>query len=155
MNEWAIKTFYKSRAIRATIIYPDKRIRLHWALPVGDTVQIGKMAYKINNEDVLIQKGIPSYIFRSDRPEPINPFALAKSVMTAEDFNVAISAKVASEILAVTSGKMDPGLLAIAGGILATLAIIGVGYWLSTILESMTERIAELERLIKLLGGIA
>lgn len=154
MNEWIIKNFHKKDAIRATIVYPDKRIRLHWAIPKGDVVQIGQTAYIINDKDVLIQQGIPSYIFRSDRPEPINPFDLQKSVLTANDFNVAISAKVASEILAVTSGKMDPGLLAIAGGVLATIAVVGVGYWLSTILEGITERIAELERLIKLLGGL-
>jgi hypothetical protein len=153
MNEWTIKTFHKKEAIRATVAYPDKRVRLHWAIPNGSTVQIGKNTFTINEKDVMIQNGIPAYMFLVGRPEPLNPYAVTQSYMTSEDFDVAISAKVAREILEVTSGKFEPGLVGLLVSGLAVIASIGVGYWLSTFLTDILERVIEIERIIKLIGG--
>lgn len=154
MTESMIKLFYKSKAVKAIIAYPDKRVRTHWVIPNKDEIKVHGRTFKINDKDMMLSGGVPTYAFVHDRVEPINVYDLQKSLMTAQDYDLAISAHVAEEILRVTNGKTDLMMIVVAVGVITLLAVGGLFYFILTKFTELQTTVTELERLIKLLGGM-
>jgi hypothetical protein len=155
MNEWMIKTFYKDKAVKAVVAYPDKRIKTHWAIPENNTITINGFTYLIKAEDMMLGKGTPTFVYTSDSAEPINLMDLQKSLYTAEDFDTAISAKVAREILQAIDGKANLMMLAVGASVLSIIAVGAVWYTLNETLTHIMTKLDEIMALIKLIGGLA
>jgi hypothetical protein len=141
--------------VKAVVAYPDKRIKTHWAIPENNTITINGFTYLIKAEDMMLGKGTPTFVYTSDSAEPINLMDLQKSLYTAQDFDTAISAKVAREILQAIDGKANLMLLAVGASVLAVIAVAGAWYMLNEGLNAISTKIDELNAMIKLIGGLA
>ena len=158
MNEWVIRKFYKAKAVRMIIVYDDKRVRTHWAIPDGNNVNIKigdlSMSFIINDHDFFLMKGVPTYFFNVRNAEPFNPLEQKKTYLTPSAYNTAISAKVATEIFNATNAKMDVGLMSIIMGVVCILAIGIVGYLGYTQIQIILEKLAEIRETLRLIGGL-
>lgn len=97
MSNFIVKTFYRSKAVKAIITYPDKRVKTFWVVPKGHTITIGNNTFNINKEDFYLHKGIPTYFYNTNNTEPVNVITEAQSKITPDDYNVAISSAVARD----------------------------------------------------------
>lgn len=155
MTRFQAKYFNKDKAVKAIVFSKDKRIKTYYALPSSNTITLKNKSYTINDEDWFISDGFPTFIFNDTSAEPQNPIkAKLEPVMSPEDFNVAISAKVAKEIFDASNSKMDPGTL---GMILSFITLIGLGalyYVFNEKFSAMMQLLSEIREVLRTLGGI-
>lgn len=155
MTRFQAKYFNKNKAVKAIIFSKDKRIKTFYANPSSNTITINKKSYTINDEDWFLSDGFPTFVYNDQSAEPQNPIkAKLKPVMSPEDFNVAISAKVAKEIFDAGSSKMDPGTL---GMILSFITLIGLGalyYVFNEKFNALMQLVSEIREVLRTLGGI-
>lgn len=140
MKEWIIKTFMKRHAVRIYIATPDKRLKEYWCLPKGDQVSIkGVGTYILTIDEAnLSSKNVPTYIFNTVNPEPLDLQKGKKSVYTPEQFQVAIDSNIAKEIfLATKSGTISQDTMIILG--VMVLGFAGLGYFLTDQLNALND----------------
>ena len=145
MREWFIKTFFKSKAVRIYIAYPDKRLQEFWAIPKGDQVNIkGVGVFTISLEEGnLSSKNVPTYIFNTLSTSPLNLQTGEKSVYTPEQFQVAIDSKIEREIfLATKTGALSQDTIYILLALMVGFG--GLGYYLSDKINTIIEALATL-----------
>lgn len=166
-NQFIIKNFLKRKAVKAFVLYPDKRIRTYWAIPDGNIIKINNMSFLINENDFSLDtKGIPCYIYDISNIEPKNlqneikpkkPSAGKTEdyrIITPQDLDTAITAKVATEIFNASRKNMDTGTITLIFSVLSVIAVGVVAYMGFEKLDVIIEKLQELEDLIKLIGGM-
>lgn len=156
-NQFIIKHFRKKDAIKAYVIYPNKRVKLFWGIPVDGFVKIDNKLFKVDDKSFYLPKdNIQTYYYDSRVVEPLNIFNPSKpeTIMTADDFDVAISAHVARDIFEASKGGFDKGTLGIILSVFSILAIIVVGYLMSDNINAIMEKLQEIQDLIELIGGM-
>ena len=140
MRQWFIKTFMKRQAVRIYIATPDKRLKEYWGLPKGDQVSIKGVGTFIltTDEASLSSKNVPTFIFNTVNPEPLDLQKGKKSVYTPEQFQVAIDSNIAKEIfLATKSGSISQDTMIILG--VMVLGFAGLGYYITDQLNAINE----------------
>jgi len=140
MREWFIKTFMKRHAVRIYIAMPDKRLKEYWCIPKGDQVSIkGVGTFVLTIDEVsLSSKNVPTFIFNTTNPEPLDLQTGGKSVYSPEQFQVAIDSNIAKEIfLATKSGSISQDTMIILG--VMVLGFAGLGYFITDQLKAITE----------------
>lgn len=130
MKQWFIKTFQKSKAIRAIIHYPDKRVRTFWAIPKEDLITIDGRTYRCNTEiDYYnIWEGIPTFTYAVDKIEPIRLDNQKASLMTTNEFNVALNNKIVRDIFSSTDKKLDPVTITLIA-LFVMIGLVGFAIW--------------------------
>jgi len=155
MTRFQAKYFKKENAVKAIVFSKDKRIKTYYALPNSNTITIKNNSYTINDDDWFISDGFPTFVYNDQSAEPQNPIkAKLKPVMSPEDFNVAISAKVAKEIFDASSNKLDAGTV---GLILSFITLGGLGalyYVFSEKFTAIMQLLTEIREVLRTLGGI-
>lgn len=154
MTRFSAKYFNKDKAIKAIIFTKDKRIKTYYCKPEGNTITIKEKSYTLNEQDWFINDGFPTYIFNDSDAQPKNPLTnKAVPVMSPDDFNTAISSRVAKEIFDASGRGLDSGMLSL---ILSGLALAGigiVGYLVATNYEQMMLTINEIREVLRIIGG--
>ncbi len=154
MTRFSAKYFNKTTAIKAIVFTKDKRIKTYYTKPEGNTITIKEKSYTLNDQDWFISDGFPTYIFNDTDAQPKNPLDnKVKPVMTPDDFNTAISSKVAKEIFDASGKGMDSGML---GLILSGLSLAGIavlGYLFTSSIEDLTLTINEIREVLRIIGG--
>jgi hypothetical protein len=148
MNQFIIKHFKKSVAVKCFIIFPDKRIRILYGIPVNNIVLLKglNLAYVINTQDLFYSKGMPSYIFDSNNVNPKNPYQkdCIGEISSPTDLKTAINSKVATEILEYSSGNFDKGLISMIIAIISLVANIYIIYVLTglgDVIQALIEKL--------------
>lgn len=154
MTRFSAKHFHSKTAIKAIIFNKDKRIRTHYVNPEGNTITIKEKAYTLNDQDWFISEGFPTYIFNDTDAQPKNPLDnKAKPVMTPDDFNTAISSKVAKEIFDASGKGMDSATISLILSGLSLAGIVVLGYLFTSNLEGLTTTINEIREVLRIIGG--
>jgi hypothetical protein len=155
MNRFQAKHFNKNKAVKAIIFSKDKRIKTFYANPESNIIKLGNKSYTINDDDWFISDGFPTFVYNDQSAEPQNPIkAKLKPVMSPEDFNVAISAKVAKEIFDASNGKLDSGSISM---ILSFLTLIGIGalyYVFNEKFTAIMSALDEIRQVLRIISGV-
>ena len=147
------KTLNRGRCVRVMVVYKDKRIRSFYRIPKGNTITADGRTYSINEKDVLNTKGIPTYLYVTERAEPLDVYDVQKSNVSPEELNIAINSRVASEILDSMGGRLSAQAVVMIMGFL-TLGVLAVfGYLLYTELGTLAEQINEVREILREVTG--
>jgi hypothetical protein len=74
--------------------------------------------------------------------------------MSADDFNVAISSKVARDIFEASNKGMDGGTLGLVLNILTLVGVAVVGYLTFDNFATLSQSITEIREILSLIGGL-
>jgi hypothetical protein len=155
MNKFSATYFHKKTAVKVILFSKDKRVRIAYVNPSNNTLTAFKKTYTLNDSDWFISDGFPTYVFNDLDSEPQNPLnPKVRSLMSADDFNVAISSKVARDIFEASKAGMDSGTLGLVLNIITLLGVIVIGYLTFDNFAILSERITEIREILKLIGGI-
>jgi hypothetical protein len=155
MTKFSANWFNKKTAVKVIIFSKDKRVRITYVNPSNNTLTAFKKTYTLNDNDWFISEGFPTYIFNDIDSEPQNPLnPKVRSLMSADDFNVAISSKVARDIFEASKGGMDGGTLGLVLNILTLLGVAVIGYLTFDNFAVLSERITEIREILALIGGL-
>jgi len=150
----AIKIYKRRNMIKAIIVYADRRVKSFWVKPDNNTISIDTRSYTVTKDDIFLSKNVPCYIYQADQPEPINPLNFSKSLMTSQDFNTAIEAKVAREIFNAVDKKLDAGMISMIMGAATILAVVVIAYLGNQSITMILEQLKEIRDILRIIGGI-
>jgi hypothetical protein len=154
MTKFSAKYFHSKTDIKAIIFTRDKRIKTIFENPENNTLTYNNKTYMLNDKDWFLSEGFPTYIFNDSDIDPQNPLnPKVKSVMNPDELNIAMSSKVAREILDASKSGMDGNVLTLVLSILSLIAVGGVGYLMVENFQSITITINEIREVLKLIGG--
>ena len=154
MTRFTAKYFHKETAVKAIIFTKDKRIKTYYTKPEGNTITINNKSYTINDQDWFINDNFPTYVFNDSDAQPKNPLInKADPVMTPDDFNTAISSKVAKEIFDASGKGMDTATLSLILSFITLAAVGVVGYLFMTNFEQLSLTINEIREVLRIIGG--
>lgn len=155
MSDWINKNLFKNRCVRALIFKEDHRLVTRYLIPtVDDHITAGERSFMIDHKNFYFQKGIPTYIYNSISPEPINPITFMPDDMTSQRLHIAVSAKVERNVFNADAKGLKPGTLGLIFGLLTLGAIAGVIYMMVERFDAMQTEIDQLEQLLRLIGGL-
>jgi hypothetical protein len=155
MTKFSANWFNKKTAVKVIIFSKDKRVRITYVNPQNSTLTAFKKTYTLNDNDWFISEGFPTYIFNDVDSEPQNPLnPKIRSLMSADDFNVAISSKVARDIFEASKGGMDSGSLGLILNIITLIGVAVIGYLTFDNFSILSERITEIREILSLIGGL-
>jgi hypothetical protein len=155
MTKFSANWFNKKTAVKVIIFSKDKRVRITYVNPQNSTLTAFKKTYTLNDNDWFISEGFPTYIFNDVDSEPQNPLnPKIRSLMSADDFNVAISSKVARDIFEASKGGMDSGSLGLILNIITLIGVAVIGYLTFDNFAILSERITEIREILSLIGGL-
>jgi hypothetical protein len=155
MNKLSASWFYKKTAVKVIIFSKDKRVKTAYVNPSNNTLTVFKKTYTLNDQDWFISEGFPTYIFNDVDSEPQNPLnPKVRSLMSADDFNVAISSKVARDIFEASKGGMDSGSLGLILSIFTLIGVAVVGYLTFDNFTQLSQSLAEIREILALIGGL-
>jgi hypothetical protein len=155
MTKFSANWFNKKTAVKVIIFSKDKRVRITYVNPQNSTLTAFKKTYTLNDNDWFISEGFPTYIFNDVDSEPQNPLnPRVRSLMSADDFNVAISSKVARDIFEASKGGMDGGSLGLILNIITLIGVAVIGYLTFDNFAVLSERITEIREILSLIGGL-
>jgi hypothetical protein len=155
MTKFSANWFNKKTAVKVIIFSKDKRVRITYVNPQNSTLTAFKKTYTLNDNDWFISEGFPTYIFNDVDSEPQNPLnPRVRSLMSADDFNVAISSKVARDIFEASKGGMDSGSLGLILNIITLIGVAVIGYLTFDNFAILSERITEIREILSLIGGL-
>ena len=154
MSDWINKNIFKSRCVRALIFREDHRMVTRYLIPtVDDHITAGDRTFMIDHENFFFQKGIPTYVYNSVCPSPVNVNTV-KADMTSQQFNVAVTSKVERNVFKADQKGMKAGTLSLLFGLLTLVAIGGVIYMMIDRFDAMQAEIDQLTQLLRLIGGL-
>lgn len=154
MTKFIAKNFHSKTAIKAIIFTRDKRIKTIYENPDNNTLTHNNKTYMLNDKDWFLSEGFPTYIFNDTDIDPQNPLnPKIKSVMNPDELNIAMSSKVAREILDASKSGMDGNVLGLVLSIFSLIFIGGVGYLMIENFQQITITINEIREVLRLLGG--
>jgi hypothetical protein len=155
MTKFSATYFHKKTAVKVIVFTKDKRVRVDYVKPLNNTLTAFKKTYTLNDSDWFLSDGFPTYVFNDLDSEPQNPLnPKVRSLMSADDFNVAISSKVARDIFEASKGGMDSGSLGLILNIITLLGVAVIGYLTFDNFTVLSERITEIREILKLIGGL-
>jgi len=155
MTKFSANWFNKKTAVKVIIFSKDKRVRITYVNPQNSTLTAFKKTYTLNDNDWFISEGFPTYIFNDVDSEPQNPLnPKVRSLMSADDFNVAISSKVARDIFEASKGGMDSGSLGLVLSIFTLIGVAVVGYLTFDNFAQLSQSITEIREILSLIGGL-
>jgi hypothetical protein len=155
MTKFSANWFNKKTAVKVIIFSKDKRVKITYVNPQNSTLTAFKKTYTLNDNDWFISEGFPTYIFNDVDSEPQNPLnPKIRSLMSADDFNVAISSKVARDIFEASKGGMDGGSLGLILNIITLIGVAVIGYLTFDNFTVLSERITEIREILQLIGGL-
>lgn len=151
LHTWYLKTFKKNEIVRLCVYGKSKHIRNYYVRPLGNTATCNKVSYIINDKDFYLDSdNIITYTYREDSVEPVNPFDSKRSVMSQEEFNVAIDNKIIRDLVQSTGNGFDMATISMIISVVSLLGILFVGYM---VYEQQT-LINEMREVLRVIGGI-
>lgn len=155
MTKFSANWFNKKTAVKVIIFSKDKRVRTAYVNPLNGTLTAFKKTYTLNDTDWFISEGFPTYVFNDLDSEPQNPLnPKQRSLMSADDFNVAISSKVARDIFEASNRGMDTGSLALILNIMTLIGVAVIGYLTFDNFAQISASITEIREILALIGGL-
>lgn len=153
--EWLYKALNKNKLVHAIIFHEDKRVKNYYKVPVSGHITIDYKTYIINDKDFFIDKeGFPTYTYRVDSTEPLDPFNGTKSLLSPDYYNTAINSHVARDIFESTHKGMDTAMLSLLVSFLAFLAAAAAAYFTFSNGEDFIQRLNEIREVLRTIGGV-
>ena len=135
-------TFHKKEMVKIYIIDEANRVHLHY-IRMGDksrfTLYDDRM-FDVNNKAVTYDKGLPTYFYSINNPEPVDPHeeGLLPNQVTSESYYNAINNEVLGDIIKYSKGKKQDqnGMLMIML-IVVIIGMLGGFYYLYTLIAEI------------------
>jgi len=139
------KLFYKDAFIKVKIYGEDKRLKVYYLVPQHNIVNIDEKSFVLNDKNMMLEKGIPTYLFNGDAPISLNILDKDRPLIeySPKQLHDAINSKIIGEMFnSFAKGeKISLGnLLSIA----TFVAVLGVGFFLYTELQNVQEMITKI-----------
>jgi hypothetical protein len=149
-------TIYKNKAIKVRLYFKDRRVETYFVIPKKNVFTIGSRSFTYNPEDLLLEKGFPTYTYNADDPTPVpiflNPLDWNGSSVNTIDFHLAIEEKVAHNILNNLTKEAQPLNISVVMGIITIGIISGGIYYLYTLLQQVLINLDKINSIIGI-GG--
>lgn len=150
-NQFIIKRFMKKKAVKAVIVYPDKRIKMFWAIPKDNTLTIGEKAYLCDASihPFYLMNNIPTFTYKHDNIVPIDMESLANDTneITSSALKALINNKIIKDMYDEMNGSnMNLGMIL---SIVSVAAVIIVGFLLYSKIQDLENIITNLTTLIE------
>ena len=156
MGNWVNKTFYKKSSVVAVILGADLHRRTYWCRPKGNQIKCNGATYFVNDKDLTLSpENVPTYEYLWNVPEPINHYLNKPSYMTAQEFDVAISAGEAKKVFDALPKKGDGNITLVI--VLVGVCILGLGviaYLGYKEIEALRAVIDEIKQKIDIISGV-
>ena len=150
-NQWIIKHFMKKKALKAVIVYPDKRIKIFWTIPKDNTLTVGDKAYLCDASihPFYLMKNIPTFTYIHDNITPIDLQNL--STTDSEITSKALKALINNKIIKDMYDEMNAGTvnLSMILSIACVISIVIVGFLLYSRIQDLEGLITNLTTLIE------
>lgn len=158
MNYLIAKLFYKNSFIKVRIYNIDKRYKVYYLIPKNNIININdggeEKSFVLNDKNMLLENGIPTYIFNGDVPISLNLLDAERPLIeySPKQLHDAINSKIIGEMF----NSFAKGEKISLGNILSIatfVAVLGVGFLLYTEIGNLKTSI---EMIIEFLrnGGI-
>jgi hypothetical protein len=139
MKLFIYKVLFKHKVVRYIMNYKDGRSVIAYAIPTenGD-IKIGNGLYHLGERKGSYYKGVPTYIFKDGRIDPINPLDAEESVYPASYYDTGINSNVISEVFKTAKeDKPQLSMLFMIGAMV--VGFIVLWYMLDTRLDEIWE----------------
>ena len=153
MKNWINKNLRKGKCVVVLIFDTDRRAKIRYVIPKNKSVTLGSNSWILNEDDMFLYKGIPAYVLTTKNAEPIkiNPLNQNENYMTPQDYNTAISSRVAEQIFLSTKKGFDGNLLSMLMSGIVIIGLIVIAYFGN---EAITELTNKLNQLLNMFGGV-
>lgn len=153
MGNWINKHFKKGKCVVAMVFDTDRRTKIRYLIPKNKSITIGSNSWILNEDDMFLYKGIPAYVLTTKNAEPIkiNPLNQNENFMTPQDYNTAISSRVAEQIFLATKRQFDANIITLLVSGLCLVGLVLIAYLGNQALTDLTNKI---NQLINMFGGV-
>jgi len=153
MGNWINKHFRKGKCVVAMVFNTDRRTKIRYVIPKNKSITIGSNSWILNEDDMFLYKGIPAYVLTTKNAEPIkiNPLNQNENFMTPQDYNTAISSRVAEQIFLATKRQFDANIITLLVSGLCLVGLVLIAYLGNQALTDLTNKI---NQLINMFGGV-
>ena len=157
---WFINRKRKQTQVKALVYGKDKRVKVYYRVPSkSDTetnITIEGKTYVVNDKDFFLDsKGYPTYTYRIDSTEPLDPFDSKKSVLSPDYYNTAINSHVARDIFESTQKGLDGNMLVVVLTAVNFMGLLFVAYLMYDNFNFIGPKVEEILNLLKTLGGLS
>jgi hypothetical protein len=153
LKELYYRIFKRHDVVVAFVMGVDGRIQKRWVIPHGNEIRVGKYTFVINPQTRGTSSGKPTYFCHVQNSETLSLHD-RQTKYTAADYTTIVDAHVARDIFSAGGNLREWGPYNVVIGVIAVVAIAAVGFLVLDSITSLSERVTELERLLKLIGGI-
>ena len=153
MSNLINKHFKKGKCVVAMVFDTDRRARIRYVIPKNKSITIRGNSWALNEDDMFLYKGVPAYVLTTKNAEPIkiNPLNQSENFMTPQDYNTAISSRVAEQIFLSTKKGFDGNVISM---LLSGIVIIGLVVIAYLGNEAITELTNKVNQLLNMFGGV-
>lgn len=153
LKEFYYRIFKRHEVVVVFVMGADGRIKKHWTIPHDNEITVEKYTFVINPKTQGTYSGKPTYFCHVQNSETLS-LNDRKTTYTAGDYTTIVDAHVARDIFSAGGNLREWGLYNVVIGVVAVIAVAAVGFLVLDSITSLSERVTELERLLKLIGGI-
>lgn len=138
------KLFHKNSFIRVKIYFEDNRTKTFYVVPKNGIIEIKdlEMAYKLFNDKIVYEDGIPTVYYNSECPVPLS-LKVSNDEREMIEYNPKeFYAGLRSQIVATLvklKMKQDTINMLLIGMFALTVIVVGVAYWQHTEIAKLQE----------------
>jgi len=152
MTLFTAKTFHRNEYVKIKVAFGDKRVKTYYGVPKGNILTVSGKSFTIDQQFAVFENRVPTYYFNFESTNPLDFYNFIKSDFSPENVAGALRTKIFQDFFEQVDGKgMDLKLVLSFIILVGILAIIGL---LLFQIQGLTDRISELETLIKLILGV-
>ncbi|MGD9580342.1 MAG: hypothetical protein AB7V50_03145 [Vampirovibrionia bacterium] len=154
MGNWINKTFRKGKCVVAMVFNTDRRAKIKYLIPKNNSITIKGNSWVLNEDDMFLYKGIPAYVLTTKNAEPIkiNPLNQKENFMSPQDYNTAISSRVAEQIFLSTKKGIDSGMISILVSGVLLVGLIVIAYFGNEYITQINTKIDEIRQILQIFG---
>lgn len=155
MNNFINKHFRKGKCVVAMVFDTDRRARVRYVIPKNKSITIAAKSWILNEDDMFLYKGTPAYVLTTKNAEPIkiNPLNQKENFMTPQDYNTAISSKVAEQIFLSTKKGFDGNLISMLLNGLIIIGLIVIVYLGIQYINEINTKIDEIRQILQIFNN--
>jgi hypothetical protein len=154
MGNWINKHLQKKKCVVAMVFNTDRRTKIHYVIPKNKSITIGANSWVLNENDMFLYRGIPAYVLTTKNAEPIkiNPLNQDENFMTPQQYNTAISSKVAEQIFLASKKSFDANFITMLMSGLLLVGLIIIAYLGSQYINDINTKIDEIRQILQIFG---
>ena len=146
MSNWLNKHFFKSKAVKVNIYFPDHRVKTYYVIPKDENIIIKDKEFKINKDNIYYdEKRFPTYHFRFNDAVAVNILNTNdKPILDPVELYTQSESSLARQFIRGMGGGLDMNMIIL---IVLGVMVILMGFGLYTIYN-------EVKDLNEVIGGL-